>query len=64
LFDSKAGQQELLYRRIGANELDAIAICRGYVDAQHEYSFQKRELLRRKPVCPTYRQHPRQTEWL
>jgi hypothetical protein len=29
-FDSKAGRQELLYRRIGANELDAIAICRGF----------------------------------
>jgi hypothetical protein len=42
-FDSKAGRQELLYRRIGANELDAIAIARGYVDAQHEYALQKRE---------------------
>ncbi len=31
------------YRRIGANELDAITICRGYVDAQHEYALQKRE---------------------
>jgi len=41
-FDSKAGRQELLYRRIGGNELDAIAICRGYVDAQHEYALQKR----------------------
>src|ERR1700704_263260 len=41
-FDSKAGQQELVYRRIGANELDAIAICRGYVDAQHEYALQPR----------------------
>ena len=29
-FDSKAGREELLYRRIGSNELDAIAICRGY----------------------------------
>jgi Protein of unknown function (DUF2950) len=42
-FDAKAGRQELLYRRIGANELDAIAICYGYVEAQHEYAFQKRE---------------------
>lgn len=42
-FDARAGRQELLYRRIGANELDAIAICRGYVDAQHEYALQKRE---------------------
>ena len=41
-FDSKAGKQELLYRRIGANELDAIEICRGYVEAQNEYATQKR----------------------
>ena len=41
-FDSKAGRQELLYRRIGANELDAIAICRGYVEAQEEYALQPR----------------------
>jgi len=43
LFDAKAGRQELLYRRIGANELDAIAICRGYVEAQDEYALQPRE---------------------
>jgi len=41
-FDAKAGRQELLYRRIGGNELDAIAICRGYVEAQHEYALTKR----------------------
>jgi hypothetical protein len=37
-FDSKAGRQEILYRRIGRNELDAIEICRGFVEAQHEYA--------------------------
>ena len=42
-FDAKAGRQELLYRRIGANELDAIGICHGYVEAQHEYALQPRE---------------------
>ena len=42
-FDSAAGRQELLYRRIGANELDAIQICEGYVDAQEEYALQPRE---------------------
>src|SRR5579864_3332061 len=42
-FDAKAGRQELQYRRIGANELDAIAICRGYVEAQHEYALQPHE---------------------
>jgi hypothetical protein len=42
-FDGKAGLQELLYRRIGANELDAIQICYGYVEAQYEYAMQPRE---------------------
>jgi hypothetical protein len=41
-FDSKAGQQELLYRRIGANELDAIDVCNGYVEAQQQYALQQR----------------------
>jgi len=42
-FDAKAGRLELLYRRIGSNELDAIDICRGYVEAQHQYALKKRE---------------------
>lgn len=37
-FDSKAGHDEIVLRRIGANELDAIQVCRGYVDAQMEYA--------------------------
>jgi hypothetical protein len=41
-FDSKSGRRELEYRRIGANELDAIEICRGYVEAQGDYAMQKR----------------------
>jgi hypothetical protein len=43
MFDAEAGRRELLYRRIGSNELDAIQICRGYVEAQHEYALEKRE---------------------
>lgn len=42
-FDAKAGHQELLYRRIGSNELDAIEVCRGYVEAQHEYALEPRK---------------------
>jgi len=42
-FDTKAGAQEVLYRRIGSNELDAIQICRGYVDAQEEYALTKHD---------------------
>jgi hypothetical protein len=42
-FDTKAGRQEILFRRIGANELDAIQICRGYVEAQLAYSLEKHD---------------------
>src|SRR5215203_1625726 len=42
-FDAHAGRQEIIYRRVGRNELDAIAICRGYVEAQHEYALKPRE---------------------
>jgi hypothetical protein len=42
-FDAAAGRQELLQRRVGANELDAIKICRGYVEAQREYALHRRE---------------------
>jgi Protein of unknown function (DUF2950) len=37
-FDAKAAHDEILRRRIGSNELDAITICRGYVEAQEEYA--------------------------
>ena len=42
-FDAYAGRKEILARRIGNNELDAIAVCRGYVDAQYEYAQKPRE---------------------
>jgi hypothetical protein len=37
-FDSAEGRHEILSRRIGANELSAIEICRGYVEAQNDYA--------------------------
>jgi len=43
-FESKAGLRELLYRRIGANELDAIEVCQGYVEAQNQYATQQRDI--------------------
>jgi hypothetical protein len=42
-FDTKAGRDEILLRRIGANELDVIQICRGFVDAEKEYSLEKHD---------------------
>ena len=37
-FDGAEGADEIVYRRIGRNELGAIAVCRGFVEAQHEYA--------------------------
>jgi DUF2950 family protein len=37
-FDTAAGRQEILFRRIGKNELDAIQSSLAYVDAQNEYA--------------------------
>jgi len=42
-FDTKVGREEILNRRVGANELNAIEICRGFVDAQHEYAAEKHD---------------------
>ena len=36
-FDTAAGREEILNRRIGRNELNAIQVCLAYVDAQREY---------------------------
>jgi hypothetical protein len=38
LFDTKEGKDEILNRRIGKNELNAIEVCLAYVDAQREYA--------------------------
>jgi hypothetical protein len=42
-FDASTGRREILYRRVGDNELNAIRICRGFVEAQHEYALVKRD---------------------
>ena len=39
-FDTAAGREEILFRRIGRNELSAIQASLAYVDAQHEYAEQ------------------------
>jgi len=42
-YDTKSGRQEILLRRIGENELEAINICRGFDEAQHEYALEKHD---------------------
>ena len=40
-FDTAAGKREILARRVGRNELNAIQVCLAYVDAQKEYAMKK-----------------------
>jgi hypothetical protein len=41
-FATKSGLREVVERRIGSNELDAIEICHGYVEAQKDYASEDR----------------------
>jgi len=42
-FDGEAGTDEMIYRRVGANELGAIDVSRGFVEAQLEYASEGRD---------------------
>jgi putative ABC transport system ATP-binding protein len=41
-FDTAAGKEEILARRIGMDEIGAINVCNAYVDAQREYASEDR----------------------
>jgi hypothetical protein len=41
-FDVEAGREEILNRRVGANELGAIQVCQAYVQAQRDYASEDR----------------------
>jgi hypothetical protein len=41
-FDTAQGKEEILNRRIGSNELDAIEVCRGFVEAENDYATKNR----------------------
>ena len=42
-FDTEAGLEEIVNRRIGENELEAIATMRAYVEAQNDYASEDRD---------------------
>ena len=42
-FDASEAPVEMQARKIGSNELDAIEICRGYVEAQKKYAAEDRD---------------------
>ena len=47
-FDTDAGKEEILSRRVGRNELKVIEVCRAYVRFQQEYASQPRDGKARK----------------
>jgi hypothetical protein len=51
-FDTAAGREEILDRRVGRNELAAIQACLAYVDAQNDYA----ELMRASTGTAAYAQ--------
>lgn len=42
-FDAEAGAREILVRRVGENELDAIDVCRGFVEAERTYALTRHD---------------------
>ena len=57
-FDTAAGKEELLNRRIGRNELQTIAVCYAYVDAQREYARQDRNSKGVREYAQKFRSAP------
>jgi hypothetical protein len=43
LFDTAAGKDEIINRRVGEDELMAIGVCHTYVDAQREFASEDRD---------------------
>jgi hypothetical protein len=57
-FDTAAGKEEILARRIGQNELAAIDTCRAYVTAQQRYAQQGHDGKRTGLYAQTFRSDP------
>jgi len=63
-FDTLAGRAEILFRRIGRNELDAIQACLAYVDAQNEYAEEDRTGVGAKIYAQRFMSQPGQRDGL
>lgn len=63
-FDTQAGLEEVLNRRIGRNELEVLRVVRGYVEAQREYASRDRDGDGVLEYAPRIRSSPGQTDGL
>ena len=57
-FDTAAGKEEVVARRIGRNELSAIRACRIYVFAQRQYARERHDGKRAGLYATTFRSDP------
>ncbi|HUM18449.1 MAG TPA: DUF2950 domain-containing protein [Candidatus Nitrosotalea sp.] len=57
-FDTRAGKEEVLNRRIGRNELQTIQVCLAYVDAQREYYSEDRNADGLREYAPRFGSSP------
>ncbi len=58
IFDTMAGKEELLNRRIGRNELNTIQTCLAFVDAQREYAMKDRDSDKVREYAQKFRSTP------
>ncbi len=58
VFDTMAGKEELLNRRIGRNELNTIQTCLAIVDAQREYATKDRDRDKVREYAQKFRSTP------
>ncbi len=58
VFDTMAGKEELLNRRIGRNELNTIQTCLAIVDAEREYAMKDRDNDKLREYAQKFRSTP------
>jgi hypothetical protein len=63
-FDTAAGKDEILARRVGRNELDAIAFLRSFVQAQIDYAYSDANGNGMRDYAQTLVSHPGQRDGL
>jgi hypothetical protein len=63
-FDTAAGKDEIINRRVGENELTAIGVCRTYVEAQREYASEDRDNSGVLKYAPKIKSTPGQKDGL
>lgn len=63
-FDTQAGEQQIIDRRVGRNELNVIEVCRAYVQAQREYADLEASGGAQRQYAQRFMSHPGQRDGL